>query len=139
VSVVVLEWIDPPYSCGHWTPEVVATAGGEELLAAPGDRSRELRWGEILEVDPEVIVLACCGQDEDRTLQDLAHLEERPGFAKLRAVREGRVYVADGGAHFSRPGPRLVDAAELLAATLHGVGVRTGLAPVTVRSATATP
>lgn len=117
-TVVVLEWIDPPYSCGHWTPDVVSLAGGVELLARPGARSRELRWEEVRVADPDVLVLACCGQDEARTLQDLDHLEARPGFAELRAVREGRVYVADGGALFSRPGPRLVDALELLATTL---------------------
>lgn len=122
VSAVVLEWIAPPYSCGHWTPDAVQMAGGTELLAEGGDRSRELGWDEILEADPEAIVLACCGQDEARTLADLDGLERRQGFAELRAVRDGRVYVADGGALFSRPGPRLVDALELLAGTLHGVG-----------------
>lgn len=119
-SVVVLEWIDPPYSCGHWTPDVVAMAGGREVLARPGDRSRRLDWAEIRAADPEVLVLACCGQDEARTLLDLEHLEAQPGFWELRAVRHGRIYVADGGALFSRPGPRLVDALELLAATLRG-------------------
>jgi iron complex transport system substrate-binding protein len=121
VSIVVLEWIDPPYSCGHWTPDVVTMAGGRELLAGPGDRSRELAWDEVREADPEVIVLACCGQDVPKALEDLTHLETQEGFAELRAVRTGRVYAADGGAHFSRPGPRLVEALELLAGTLHGV------------------
>jgi iron complex transport system substrate-binding protein len=118
--VVVLEWIEPPYSCGHWTPELVALAGGVELLAGPGDRSHELSWDEIRAADPEALVLACCGQDVVRTLEDLKFLESQAGFGELRAVKRRRVYVADGGALFSRPGPRLVDALELLSATLHG-------------------
>ena len=122
VSVVVLEWIDPLFSSGHWTPDLVTMAGGRELLAAPGDRSRELTWNEILMADPEVLVLACCGQDVPRTLEDLAHLEARPGFGDLRAAKDGRIYVADGGAHFSRPGPRLVESLQMLAETLHPSG-----------------
>ena len=119
-SVLILEWIDPLYSCGHWTPEIVDFAGGREVLARPGDRSREVAWDEILEADPEVIVLACCGQDVRRTLSDLALLERKPGYSSLRAVRAGQVYVSDGGAYFSRPGPRLIDALEMLSCTLHG-------------------
>ena len=122
VSVVVLEWIDPSFSSGHWTPDLVTMAGGRELLATAGDRSRELTWNEIREADPEILVLACCGQDVPRTLEDLAHLEAQPGFGELRAVRTGSIYVADGGAHFSRPGPRLVDSLEMLAETLHPSG-----------------
>lgn len=122
VDVVVLEWIDPLFSAGHWTPDIVEMAGGRELLARPGDRSRELSWEEVLGADPEVLVLACCGQDIQRTLEDLDRLEALPGFAFLRAAREGRVHAADGGAHFSRPGPRLVDSLELLAETLHPAG-----------------
>ena len=122
VSVVVLEWIDPPFSAGHWTPDLVNMAGGCELLAIAGARSRELTWDEVLEADPEVLVLACCGQDVARTLEDLTHLEARPGFGDLRAVRTEKIYVADGGAHFSRPGPRLVESIEMLAETLHPSG-----------------
>lgn len=121
-SVVVLEWIDPLFSAGHWTPEVVALAGGHELLALPGQRSRELAWDEVLAADPEVLLLACCGLDVRRTLDELARLESLPGFSAMRAVRGGRVFVADGKAHFSRPGPRLIDSLELLAETLHPSG-----------------
>lgn len=120
--VVVLEWIDPPFSAGHWTPEIVRMAGGREVLSEPGERSRELAWDEVFEADPDVLVLACCGQDVSRTLDDLRILESKPGFRELRAVRDGRIFVADGGAHFSRPGPRLVDSLEFLAETLHPSG-----------------
>lgn len=119
VRVVVLEWLDPLFSAGHWTPEIVALAGGQEALAWPGERSRELRWEEVGAADPEVLVLACCGMGVSRTLEDVRRLECLPGFWELTAVRQGRVFVADGGSHFSRPGPRLVESLELLAETLH--------------------
>ena len=122
VSVVVLEWIDPPFSAGHWTPEIVELAGGRELLGRSGHRSRELTWEEVREADPEVLLLACCGLDASRTRVDLRQLESRPGIRDLKAVRQARVFVADGGAHFSRPGPRLIESLELLAETLHPSG-----------------
>jgi len=124
VTVAVLEWIDPLFSAGHWTPDIVADAGGREVLGSPGARSREIAWEELVDQDPEVLVLACCGQSIPRALEDLQLLEARPGFAELRAVRTGRVHVADGGAHFSRPGPRLVESLELLAEVLHPSGHR---------------
>lgn len=134
VAVVALEWIDPLFSAGHWTPDIVEIAGGRELLAGAGERSRELAWDEVREADPEVLVLACCGQDMARTLEDLDHLRALPGYADLRAVRAGCVYVADGGAHFSRPGPRLVESLELLAETLHPSGSGEAFALVALRT-----
>lgn len=130
VDVVLLEWLDPPYTCGHWTPDVVNLAGGHELFAAPGAPSRELGWDELLVADPQVLVLASCGQDVSRTEAALA---QTPLLGELTAVQEGRAYVADGGAHFSRPGPRIVESLELLAETLHptGAGMGMALAPAT--------
>ena len=129
-SVVVLEWVDPPFSCGHWTPEVVALAGGVELLALPGRRSRQLEWTEIQAADPDVMVLASCGQDIGRTMQDWDYLSAHPGFDALTCVRDKHVYIADGAMHFSRPSPRLIDSLELLAETLHPSG-RPGAASLT--------
>ena len=122
VRTVVLEWLEPLFSAGHWTPDIVAMAGGENLLSRPGDRSRELTWGEVRTADPDFLVLACCGLDEDRTMADVGYLLSQPGFQHMKAARAGRVFVADGGAHFSRPGPRLIDSLELLAETLHPSG-----------------
>lgn len=119
VRVGVLEWTDPPFSSGHWTPDLVQLAGGQEVLAIGGDRSKELRWEEVLAEDPDTLVLACCGLDVERTRADLTKLRRNAVFRRLEAVRSGRVYLADGGSHFSRPGPRLIEALELLAATLH--------------------
>jgi iron complex transport system substrate-binding protein len=117
--VLMLEWLDPPFSCGHWTPELVALAGGDEVIGRPGERSRTLDWGEVSAARPEVVVVACCGFTIERTLEDLPVARRAPGWADLPAVRAGRVYVVDGSAYFSRPGPRLVESLELLAHALH--------------------
>jgi iron complex transport system substrate-binding protein len=116
---ILLEWIDPPFSCGHWSPELVRLAGGIEGLGREGAPSRRATWQEILDWRPEVLVVACCGFDIDRTLRDLPILAAQPGWSALPCVRDDRVYVVDGSAYFSRPGPRLVDSLELLAHSVH--------------------
>jgi iron complex transport system substrate-binding protein len=116
--VVLLEWLDPPFSCGHWNPELVRLAGGIEGLGQEGKPSRTLRWDEVLACQPEVMLIACCGFDVERTLVDVAGLPQVSGWNDLPAVRSGRVYVADGSQYFSRPGPRLVDSLEILAHAL---------------------
>ena len=117
--VVVLEWIDPPFSSGHWSPELVRIAGGEEVVGGAGERSRSIDWQQIVHAAPEVLVIACCGFDVERTLVDLAILRSYPGWNELSCVASQRVYVVDGSAYFSRPGPRLVDSLEILAHALH--------------------
>lgn len=117
--VVVLEWIDPPFSSGHWTPELVRLAGGCEMVGGEGMRSRTLDWQEIVRARPEVMIIACCGFDVERTMQDVPILRGYQGWAELPCVQSGRVYVVDGSAYFSRPGPRLVDSLEILAHALH--------------------
>jgi iron complex transport system substrate-binding protein len=113
--VALLEWLDPPFSCGHWNPELVRLAGGVECLGREGERSRTLRWQEVIDSQPEVVFIACCGFDVERTRQDLPLLNDVPGWRDLPAVRDGRVYIADGSQYFSRPGPRLVDSLEIMA------------------------
>jgi iron complex transport system substrate-binding protein len=117
--VVLLEWLDPPFSCGHWSPELVASAGGDEAIGRPGERSRTLAWAEVAAARPEVLVIACCGFTAERALVDLPAVRAVPGWGELPAVRAGRVYAVDGSAYFSRPGPRLVDSLEILAHALH--------------------
>lgn len=117
--VLLLEWIDPPFSSGHWSPELVSLAGGLEQVGQPGVASRTLHWQEVIDAQPEVIVIACCGFDLARTLQDLPILTSYPGWRELPAVRDQRVYVVDGNAYFSRPGPRLVESLELMAHAIH--------------------
>lgn len=117
--VVMLEWIDPPFCAGHWSPELVRLAGGSEMLGREGEPSRTIAWEEIVRADPDVLFIACCGFDAERTRADLPILTARPGFETLSCARSGRVYWVDGGAYFNRPGPRLVDSLEILAHALH--------------------
>ena len=116
---IVLEWIDPPYRCGHWIPELVEIAGGVEPLGRTGEDATRVAWDAVVEAQPEVLVLACCGYDIGRTRVDLPFLRTRPGWAALPAVRDGAIYVVDGSAYFSRPGPRIVESLEILAGILH--------------------
>lgn len=117
--VALLEWLDPPFSCGHWNPELVRIAGGIEGLGKERQSSRTLKWDEVISWQPEVVFIACCGFSVARTLEDVGLLSSVPGWEQIPAVRSGRVYVVDGSQYFSRPGPRLVDSLEILAHTLH--------------------
>ncbi|MGH2500604.1 MAG: hypothetical protein ACRDF0_11020, partial [Candidatus Limnocylindria bacterium] len=114
-----LEWLDPLFAGGHWVPEQVALAGGVDVLGAPGERSREVDWSEVIAARPDVLVLMPCGFDAARARAEAVAVTCRPHFAELPAARSGRVFVADGAAYFSRPGPRLVDGVEILARLLH--------------------
>jgi iron complex transport system substrate-binding protein len=113
--VLVLEWIDPPFTAGHWTPELVAIAGGQEVLGISGQRSQTTRWQSILQSDPEFMLIACCGLDVPRTKRDLPLPNPIDGLDQLSCVRNRRVFAVDGSSLFSRPGPRLVDSLEVLA------------------------
>jgi iron complex transport system substrate-binding protein len=117
--VTLLEWIDPPFTCGHWSPELVEMAGGVEGIGKAGVPSRTMAWQELLDWQPEALFIACCGFTMERTLEDLPILRGYPGWEALPCVREGRVYVVNGSDYFSRPGPRLVDSLEMLAYALH--------------------
>ncbi len=117
--VIFLEWADPPFCAGHWTPELIRLAGGVELVGREGEPSQTTSWDEIVCADPDVLFIACCGFDVVRTEQDLSILAARPGFARLACVRSGRIYWSDGNAYFNRPGPRLVDSLEILAHAIH--------------------
>jgi iron complex transport system substrate-binding protein len=116
---VLLEWIDPLYRTGHWGPDVVAAAGGVEMVGVAGTNAAVVPWETVRAAKPEVLVIACCGFDVTRTMQDVPLLRALPGWDDLPAVRDGRLWVMDGCAYVSRPGPRLADTVELLASCLH--------------------
>src|SRR5262249_34928991 len=116
---VLLEWIDPPYRCGHWGPDVVAAAGGVEMLGVAGTNAAAVGWDAVRDARPDVLVVACCGFDVTRTLDDVPLLHGAPGWGALPAVRRGEVWVLEGSAYVSRPGPRLADTVELLARCFH--------------------
>jgi iron complex transport system substrate-binding protein len=120
--VLVLEWTEPPMSAGHWTPGLVELAGGTPVLGDAGVNSRVLTWDAIAASDPDVVIVAPCGFGLERAQREIASLtpESARAFASLRAVREGRAYAMDGNAYVNRPGPRLVDTAEMFAAAIAG-------------------
>lgn len=117
-TVGFLEWLVPPFSGGHWSPELVELAGGVDSLGIPGRPSITQRWEDIQEADPDVLFIACCGFDVDRTREDLERCAATESWRRLKAVKDKRVYVADGD-YFSCPGPRLIQGLEMLAHALH--------------------
>jgi iron complex transport system substrate-binding protein len=117
--VACLEWIDPLFEMGNWGPEIVELAGGRSLLSAPGAHSTTLPFEALAEADPDVVVVAPCGFDLARTLDELPALTRKPGWQALRAVRGGRAYAADGNFYFNRSGPMLFETPEILAEMLH--------------------
>ena len=132
-AVFCLEWIEPPMATGHWVPEMVECAGGREVLGRAGQRSRYVTWDEVIAAAPDVLILMPCGVDPERARQELAPLATARWWNELPAVQAGRVHVLDGSAYFNRPGPRLIDGVELLAARLHPMRYNTAVFEVSHR------
>jgi iron complex transport system substrate-binding protein len=120
--VLCVEWLDPVFVAGHWVPEMVALAGGEDGLGRPRARSVTVSWETVLAYAPEIVVLMPCGFDLARTRAEAPLLGRRPGWSDLPAVRAGRVYATDGSAYVNRPGPRVVRGLEILAALVRDAG-----------------
>jgi iron complex transport system substrate-binding protein len=114
VRAVALEWLDPVFAGGHWVPQLIEYAGGEDLLGLPGEPSEQRTWEEVKAVRPEVVIVMPCGYDVERAFEEA----ERYGD-ELAELGARKVVVADAAAWFSRPGPRLVDGLEWLAYALH--------------------
>jgi iron complex transport system substrate-binding protein len=104
---------------GNWMPELIEIAGGHNLFGQAGKHSDWMQWSELVAADPDAIVVAPCGYNLTRCLEELPLLQAKPGWEGISAVRKGRVYFADGNAYFNRPGPRLADSAEILVEMLH--------------------
>ncbi|MGW8601386.1 cobalamin-binding protein [Streptomyces sp. NPDC055893] len=119
--VVAVEWLDPLWPAGHWVPEQITCAGGEPLLAAPGEHTKPMTWEDVRAARPDVLLVLPCGFPPERTVREREVLTSLPGWDDLPAVRSGAVWVLDGPAYFNRPGPRVVRGAEVLAHVLHGV------------------
>jgi iron complex transport system substrate-binding protein len=114
VSVAALEWLDPVYVAGHWTPQLIEYAGGYDVLGMPGEHSERRSWDEVRAAQPEVVVVMPCGYDADRAF------EEAETYAdELASLGARRVVAVDAAAYFSRPGPRLIEGLELLGHILH--------------------
>jgi iron complex transport system substrate-binding protein len=117
--IALLEWLDPPFSTGHWNPELIRLAGGVDGFGREGQKSVTLRWEQVTTWQPEIVLISCCGFTIERTMEEVGVLRDVPGWDDVPAVRDGRVFVTDGSSYFSRPGPRLVDSLELLAHVIH--------------------
>ena len=114
MGVAALEWLDPVFVAGHWTPQLIEYAGGIDLLGLPGEKSETRSWEEVAAARPEVVVVMPCGYDAERSL------EEAESYAdELAELGARRVVAVDASAYYSRPGPRLVDGLELMAHILH--------------------
>jgi iron complex transport system substrate-binding protein len=115
----LMEWVDPPFCSGHWAPELVEIAGGHDPLGRKHQPSAQIDWQEVLDARPDVVVLALCGYDINHARRDYTILQHFPDFDNVPAAQSGNIYVVDASAYFARPGPRIVDSAEILAGILH--------------------
>lgn len=118
-TIACIEWIDPLMAAGNWVPELVELAGGTNVFGEAGRHSPWMTFEELAAADPDVIAVMPCGFDIERTRREMPPLSGRPEWAKLSAVKNGRVFLTDGNQYFNRPGPRLVESAEILAEVLH--------------------
>jgi iron complex transport system substrate-binding protein len=112
--VVALEWLDPPFAAGHWTPQLIEYAGGEDALGLAGEPSEQCTWEQVAAAQPDIVVVMPCGYDAE-----IAHREAEMHRDQLAALGAGEVVAVDASAYFSRPGPRIVDGLELLASIIH--------------------
>jgi iron complex transport system substrate-binding protein len=113
--VVALEWLDPPFTVGHWVPEQIQRAGGWDLLGELGQPAHQTTWREIREVEPEMLVFMPCGFHLNDGVAEWERAHKPPYWKKLEAVRRGQVFAVDGSAYYSRPGPRVISGIEMLA------------------------
>ncbi len=112
--VAALEWLDPPFTAGHWTPQLIEYAGGEDVFGFAGENSEERTWEEVAAMHPDIVIVMPCGYDAE-----IAYREAEMHRDELAAIGAGEVVAVDASAYFSRPGPRLIDGLELLAHILH--------------------
>ena len=118
-KVACLEWLEPIIVAGHWVPEMVELAGGEDCLGNKASPSFTIEWQQVIEQRPDIIVILPCGFDARRAVKEIDLLTGREGWHELPAVEKARVFVTDASAYFSRSGPRLVDGLEMLGEMIH--------------------
>ena len=118
-TVLCIEWIEPIMVAANWVPELVGLAGGRNVMSVSGTDSNFCSWDEIKQTNPDIIIMMPCGFGIKRTLEDIHFIQNIKGWEELKAVRGNKVFVVDGNQYFNRPGPRLVDSAEILAEIIH--------------------
>lgn len=117
--VALVEWIEPMMAGGNWMPELIDMAGGINLFGEAGKHSPWMNWEDLVAAEPDIIIVSPCGFDIDRTMQEMNLISDRKEYAGLKAVKNGKVFVADGNQYFNRPGPRVLESLEMLAEMLH--------------------
>ena len=117
--VACLEWIEPLMAAGNWIPKLVSMAGGINLFGEAGKHSPWMTWEQLVASDPEIIVVMPCGFDLRKTAEEMYWLVDHVGWSDVRAVKDGRVYIADGNQFFNRPGPRVVESLQILGEVMH--------------------
>ena len=117
--VLAIEWLDPPFTPGHWVPEMIETAGGENLAGVGGSHSTQTDWASLGQLDPDVLIIMPCGYGLEASRQDADAMREQLLNVAPRAIASRRAYVVDGSAYFNRSGPRFVNGIEILAGLLH--------------------
>ncbi len=118
-TVACIEWIEPMMAAGNWMPQLVEMASGKNLFGKAGEHSPWMKFEDLAAADPEVIVIAPCGFGIPRASEELHLLQKQDGWKQIRAVRDGRVFLADGNQYFNRPGPRIVESLQILAELIH--------------------
>jgi iron complex transport system substrate-binding protein len=117
--VLAIEWLDPPFAPGHWVPEMIDVAGGENLVGVAGAHSTQTTWDRLAGLDPDVLIIMPCGYDLEATRADADRVAERLRAVAPRAVAAGRAFIVDGSAYFNRSGPRFITGVEIVAGLLH--------------------
>ena len=118
-SVATIEWIDPLMAAGNWLPQLIRVAGGKNLFGEAGKHSPWMKYNDLVEQDPEIIIVMPCGYDIKKTLIEIKTLESKKGWGSLKAVRNRNVYITDGNQFFNRPGPRIIESLEILLEIIH--------------------
>lgn len=118
-TIACIEWLEPMMASGNWVPELVNIAGGVPILAENGKHSPYVKWEDIQQQNPDVLVVMPCGFSVGRTMKEVDLLLQLPGFSEMKAIKNDRFYIADGSQYFNRPGPRIVDSIEILAEIIH--------------------
>jgi len=119
-KVLAIEWIEPFFTAGHWVPEMIQIAGGENMISKKGEHSRRLDIQEIIDSDPDMIIMMPCGFDTNRTIEEYNKiLKENPKWNSIRAVKNNRIFAVDANSFFSKPSIRTIDGLEILAKIIH--------------------
>ena len=118
-SVAAIEWIDPLMAAGNWVPQLIKVAGGKNLFGEEGKHSPWMKYDDLLDQDPEIIIVMPCGYDIKKSLIEIKTLESKKEWGSLKAVRNRNVYITDGNQFFNRPGPRIIESLEILLEIIH--------------------